>query len=241
MHGDAARVSAWIAALKSTLESLPESIQTILCPPALWITQAVAETPITLAIGAQDCHASAHGPHTGSISAEMIASAGARYVILGHSERRAGCYEKCEDIAEKSLAAANAGLIPIICIGETKEQREAGETLNTLRAQIAGSVPYTSHVFIVAYEPVWAIGTGLTPSGEDIIAAHACIKQALHTHEQTRDRPPHVVYGGSVNAANASSILSLHGVDGALVGGASLDATQFASILTSASAVTHKT
>ena len=234
MHGDAERVNTWITALKPTLQALPAHIETVLCPPALWVSEATNQAPARLSIGAQECHAEEQGAFTGEISAVMLASAGARYVILGHSERRSMCNETCAKVAAKALAADKAGLVPIICIGETREERAIGATLDVLRAQLAVSVPHGLTSFIVAYEPVWAIGTGLTPDIHDIAQAHEAIIACAAEHQLTRDRPMPVVYGGSVNSTNAPSILALREVAGALVGGASLDAAQFASILNTA-------
>lgn len=234
MHGDAERVNTWMTALKPTLQSLPSHIESVLCPPALWIEGAVKQAPERLVIGAQECHAEQQGAFTGEISAGMLALAGARYVILGHSERRAMCNETCAKVAAKAVAADKAGLTPIICIGETKEERAMGATLDVLRAQLAVSVPHGLSSCIIAYEPVWAIGTGLTPDIKDIAQAHAAIIACAAEHQLTRDRAMPVVYGGSVNSTNASSILALREVAGALIGGASLDATHFASILNTA-------
>lgn len=237
MHGDAARVSAWISALKPTLQTLPGTITTVLCPPALWVVQAVAETAgLPIAVGAQDCHMEEKGAFTGEISASMLAGVGVRYVILGHSERRLLMGETSAQVAAKALAASRAGLVPVVCIGETLAEREAGATIEVICAQLKDSVPQGLSQLIVAYEPVWAIGSGLTPEVEDIELAHRAIAQAAISYQLTHDKPVSVVYGGSVNSTNAASILSLNGVDGALVGGASLEAASFASILDAAGA-----
>lgn len=235
MHGDAARLSAWIAALSPTLKTLAADVSAVLCPPALWVAKAAElANNESLAVGGQDCHGQPQGAFTGAISAPMLASAGARYVILGHSERRTTYHETCAEVAAKALAAQAARLIPIICIGETKAEREAGKTLEVISQQLQNSCPEALNTAIIAYEPVWAIGTGLTPTESDIEAAHSRIHNLLKMRQQTRDIRFPVVYGGSVNAGNAASILAIAGVDGALVGGASLDATQFSPILAAA-------
>ena len=238
MHGDSKRVTEWVRALEPTLDALPANIQAVFCPPSLWLEASMMLAPGTLAYGAQNCHAEAQGAFTGEISAAMLASIGARYVILGHSERRAHANETSEQVAAKAKAASNAGITPIICIGETKADRDAGNTIDIICAQLKASVPKGLGSYIIAYEPVWAIGTGITPTNEDIEAAHASIIDAAAAHQLTRDSAACVVYGGSVNSTNAASILALRGVAGALVGGASLDAAQFATILKAASSCT---
>lgn len=236
MHGNAAHVEAWMAALHPTLQTLPDALSAVLCPPSLWVVGAVAAASAKMAVGGQDCHAEENGAFTGEISAAMLAMAGARYVILGHSERRTLMGETSAQVAAKAVAAGKAGLIPIICIGETRAEREAGMTIKVVREQLIASLPQGLPDAIIAYEPVWAIGTGLVAAAADIEAAHAAIAEAARAHQLTRDRRLPVVYGGSVNSTNAASILSLSGVDGALVGGASLDAAHFASILDAAKA-----
>jgi triosephosphate isomerase len=179
-----------------------------------------------IALGGQDCHAVAKGPFTGDISAEMLADAGCTHVILGHSERRQGHGESDTVVSEKILGAWRAGLIAILCVGETRAQREAGTAIDVVSAQLAGSIPNdaVSDNLVVAYEPVWAIGTGLTATLEDITAMHADIRTRLPLGTR-------ILYGGSVNPQNAADILGLAEVDGALVGGASLDAESLWSIV----------
>jgi triosephosphate isomerase len=190
-----------------------------------------AESPVK--IGGQDCHAEKSGAHTGDISAEMIADAGATLVIVGHSERRTGHKETDADVRAKALAAWRAGLIAILCIGETEAERRGGMTEAVLDRQIAGSVPQgaTARSLVVAYEPVWAIGTGLTPSLDDIRAAHAHIRRRLAERLGNEAEAMRILYGGSVKPANAGEIMALPGVDGALVGGASLKAADFLAIV----------
>lgn len=195
-----------------------------LCLPATLIAQAATTG---LPIGAQDCHAADNGAFTGDLSAQMLADAGARYVIVGHSERRALHGETDAEVGGKVLAVWRAGLTAILCIGETEAQYRAGLTLDVLAAQIAGSLPpgASPENTVIAYEPVWAIGSGLTPSTEEIAAVHAFIRGRLD------DPSVPVLYGGSVGPANAAAIFALDDVDGGLVGGASLRAETFVPIL----------
>ncbi len=208
-------------------------IDLVVCLPATLIApskQVVAGSPVHL--GGQDCHADASGAHTGDISADMLKDAGADHVIVGHSERRTDHGETSEGVAAKAKAAWAAGLKPIICIGETRAEREAGETLDILSAQIDGSVPdgATGDNTIIAYEPVWAIGTGLTPTVEDIAVAHAHIRARLEARIGAAARTIPLLYGGSVKSSNAGELMGVADVDGALVGGASLKASDFLSI-----------
>lgn len=209
-----------------------------ICPPATLIGGAVAAAAgSALVIGAQDCHPAAAGAHTGDLSAEMIADAGGRLVIVGHSERRTDHQETDALVREKALAAWRAGLLAILCVGETGAERESGATMAVLARQIAESVPdgSTAANLVVAYEPVWAIGTGLTPSEDDIAASHAHIRARLVDKIGTEAALTRILYGGSVKPSNAKAILSLEDVDGALVGGASLKATDFLGIVGAAS------
>jgi triosephosphate isomerase len=195
----------------------------LLCPPATLlgrVGEALAGSGI--ALGGQDCHAAPKGAFTGDISAEMLADAGCSHVILGHSERRQGHGETDADVSAKLAAARRAGLVAIVCVGETQAQRRAGDEVAVVAGQLAGSIPDGDggDGLVVAYEPVWAIGTGLSATLADIEAMHAAIRARLAP--QTR-----ILYGGSVNPTNAAAILGLADVDGALVGGASLDADAF--------------
>jgi triosephosphate isomerase (TIM) len=195
----------------------------LICPPATLLAavhDAIAGSGI--ALGGQDCHPASKGAFTGDLSAEMLADAGCSHVILGHSERRHGRGETDAFIREKLGAARRAGLVPVLCVGETQAQRQAGEAVAVVAAQLAGSIPdgLGGSELIVAYEPVWAIGSGLSATLEDIGAMHAAIRERLTS--DTR-----VLYGGSVNPANAAAILGLPDVGGALVGGASLDADSY--------------
>lgn len=201
----------------------------VICPPVTLLAEAAK---LGLAVGGQDCHAHPKGAHTGDISAEMLADAGASYVILGHSERRADHGETDAMVAAKAEAAWRAGLVAIVCIGETEAQNRAGETLAVLTRQLEGSLPdaATPANTIVAYEPVWAIGTGRTPTDAEIAATHAAIRAHLGRRLPNGDAIS-LLYGGSVNAANAARIFAIANVDGGLVGGASLRAADFLPIL----------
>jgi triosephosphate isomerase len=205
-----------------------------ICPPATLISAAVAAvagSPVM--IGGQDCHAAKSGAHTGDIAAEMIADVGGSLVIVGHSERRTDHKETDADVRSKAEAAWRAGLVAILCIGETEAQRRGNETEAVLDRQLSGSVPdgATAAKLVVAYEPVWAIGTGLTPSLDDIRAAHTHIRSRLAERFGKEADGIRILYGGSVKPSNASEIMALPGVDGALVGGASLKAIDFLAII----------
>ncbi|MEI6097579.1 MAG: triose-phosphate isomerase [Alphaproteobacteria bacterium] len=211
--------------------------EVLLCPPATLLAQmAHAARGSFLALGGQDCHQGAAGAHTGDISAAMLRDAGASYVILGHSERRADHAETDTLIKAKAKAALAAGLIPILCIGETLAQRDAGETLAVIGTQLDGSLPDDAATLVVAYEPVWAIGTGRTPTLAQIAEVHAFLRGRLATLIGAKASGIRILYGGSVKPANASEIFALPDVDGALVGGASLKAADFSAIITALSA-----
>lgn len=230
-----------VRVLQAALRADPSQARVVLCPPATLIAPmasalaAPGPNSDSIELGGQDCHASPRGAFTGSISAEMLADAGAQLVILGHSERRAGFGETDADVAAKVEAALAAGLEPIICIGETLAERQAGQAIAVVQDQIAGSLPpsLAGRAFAVAYEPVWAIGTGLTPTLEQIAEVHAAIRNAMvKTLGETASKTP-ILYGGSVNPANANDILAVSEVGGALVGGASLKAADLLSIIRS--------
>jgi triosephosphate isomerase len=209
-------------------------VDLMICPPAtLLVTHAVVALGSKLQIGAQDCHAEPSGAFTGDISAEMIADAGATAVIVGHSERRTLHHETDAQVRAKVQAAWRAGLTAIVCIGETKAEREAGKTLDVLGIQLDGSLPpsgATGESLVVAYEPVWAIGTGLTPTAGDVAEAHRFIRERLNKRYATTGSQIRILYGGSVKPANAKELLTLPNVNGALVGGASLKAEDFLGI-----------
>ncbi len=212
---------------------LAQRIDCLICPPATLLASfaaALQGTPI--AVGGQDVHAQASGPYTGCISAEMLADAGCRFVIVGHSERRADHAETDADIRAKALAARRAGLVAIVCLGETRTEREAGRTLEVVATQLAGSVPDGAGAAdtVVAYEPVWAIGTGLTPTPSDVAEVHAALRTALVARFGAQARGMRLLYGGSVKPGNARELMGVADVDGALVGGASLVAADFLGI-----------
>jgi triosephosphate isomerase len=223
-----------IGTLKARLLATAPACEVAICPPATLIAAAAelaAGSP--LLIGGQDCHQKASGAHTGDIAAEMIADTGGRLVIVGHSERRTDHKEDDATVRAKAEAAWRAGLLAVICIGETEAERRAGETTAVLSRQLDGSVPegWTAANSVIAYEPVWAIGTGLTPSDDDIAAAHAHIRARLARRSAAESAKIRILYGGSVKPSNAATILALPDVDGALVGGASLKAADFLGIV----------
>ncbi|TCT12569.1 triosephosphate isomerase [Tepidamorphus gemmatus] len=208
-------------------------VELMVCPPAtLLSTFAVVALGSRIAIGAQDCHARPSGAHTGDISAEMIADTGATAVIVGHSERRQDHGETDEAVRAKAEAARRAGLVAVICVGETEAERRADKTLDRIGDQLDGSVPDGSLAagLVIAYEPVWAIGTGLTPTPADVAEVHAFIRERLSTRFPGEGCRMRILYGGSVKPANAADLLAVRHVDGALVGGASLKAADFLAI-----------
>ncbi len=216
-----------------TTGAAPRAI-VVICPPATIVAAAARQgAPSGILVGGQDCHVEVSGAYTGDIAAAMLADAGAQYVIVGHSERRSGHGETDEQIRMKAIAAIGAGLKPIICIGETEAQREAGEAEAVVASQLAGSVPDAAenHEVNIAYEPIWAIGTGRTPSHEDIAAMHAFIRQKLVDRFGEKGLSIRILYGGSLKPQNAREILSIENVNGGLVGGASLLASDFYTII----------
>ncbi|MES2196247.1 MAG: triose-phosphate isomerase [Pseudomonadota bacterium] len=206
----------------------------LVCPPATLISGFAeqARGSKNLAIGAQDCHPKASGAHTGDISAEMLADAGASAIIVGHSERRADHGEGDALVRQKAEAAWRAGLTAIVCIGETQAQRDAGQTLDVCRGQLTGSLPdaATSGNLVVAYEPVWAIGTGLTPTVGDVEQIHMFIRELLVARFNGEGTRMRILYGGSVKPSNARELMAVANVNGALIGGASLKAADFLAI-----------
>ena len=207
------------------------AVDLVVCPPATLIASFAAKAQGTrVAIGGQDCHAEAAGAYTGDISAEMLRDAGAAAVIVGHSERRRYHGETDAAVRAKAVAARRAGLLAILCIGETQAQRDAGRTRDVLRTQLDGSLPDNGESIAIAYEPVWAIGSGLTPTRDDIGETHAFIRARLSSRFAETGRNTRILYGGSVKPGNARDLLSVEDVDGALVGGASLNAVEFLAI-----------
>ncbi|MFT8540736.1 triose-phosphate isomerase [Acetobacter sp.] len=234
MNGTCQDAQALVQALVSDLPATAPDV--VVCPPftqLALVQPALAASPIGL--GAQDCHKDAAGAHTGDISPTMLADLGVSYVILGHSERRQEHGELDETVREKAVAATRAGLTPIVCVGETEDQREGGEYEDVLGWQIKGSLP-DGFTGIVAYEPIWAIGTGLAATTDQIAQTMSFLRAELVRQFGEAGKTIKILYGGSVNAGNAISVLSIPEVAGALVGGASLKADAFLSIVNAASA-----
>lgn len=214
---------------------LPEGVTLAVCPPFTLIERAArAAAGSALRIGAQDMHAAASGAHTGHVSADMLKDAGASLVILGHSERRTDDAETDAKVRAKAEAAQASGLTPIVCVGETEAQRDAGAALDSVAAQLAGSLPAAAAPLVIAYEPIWAIGTGRTPSAEDVAQMHAHIRAALTARYGAAGAEIAILYGGSVTPANAAMLLAVAEVGGALVGGSSLKAESLLAIAASA-------
>ncbi|WP_375173346.1 triose-phosphate isomerase [Pseudooceanicola sp.] len=228
--------SAALGELAALQEAHPDpAVDLLICPPATLLSAAVQEAHNgPLMIGGQDCHEKTDGAHTGDISAEMLRDVGARAVILGHSERRAGYHETSEDVRAKARTAHAAGLMTVICLGESLIQREATNTLDIIGAQLSLSVPDTStgENLVVAYEPIWAIGSGQTPTPDQIGEVHDFMRTRLERRFGAGvGRSVRLLYGGSVKPENAAEIFAVSNVDGALVGGASLKAADFAPII----------
>jgi triosephosphate isomerase len=213
---------------------LPNKVEIVVCPPATLIAGFVAlARGSRVRIGAQDCHAEPSGAFTGDISAEMLKDAGASFIIVGHSERRTLHKETDADVRAKALAVWRAGLTAIVCIGETRAERESRQTLDVVRRQIDNSLPNGGRPenVVVAYEPVWAIGTGLTPTAADIGEVHLAIRHRLADRFGAAANGIRILYGGSVKPSNARELMAIVHVDGALVGGASLKADEFLGIV----------
>lgn len=228
MNGLAASLAEATALAGKTMAQMPAA-ELGLCPPATLVAAMAAALKGTgIGVGGQDCHAKASGAHTGDISAEMLKDAGATYVLAGHSERRTDHGESDTVVRAKAQAAHRAGLVAIVCVGETLAQRDAGETLKVVSAQLRGSLPddATAANTVVAYEPVWAIGTGRTPTEEQVAEVHAAMRQELKARFNDGEGM-RLLYGGSVKPDNAKSLMAVADVDGALVGGASLKANDF--------------
>lgn len=234
MNGLAA-ASAEFETLGQGLEAaLAAKVDVMICPPATLIAVlAKAAAASKVALGGQDCHAKASGAHTGDISAEMLKDAGASAVLAGHSERRTDHGESDAVVKAKAEAAWRAGLTAIICVGETEAERKGGKTLDVVGTQLAGSVPEgaTAANTVIAYEPVWAIGTGLTPTAVDVAEVHAAIRSALEARFGAEGAAMRLLYGGSVKPSNAAELMAVPHVNGALVGGASLKAADFLGII----------
>ncbi len=215
------------------LSPLHDRADCVICPPATLVrAMALMAEGTPLMVGGQTCHPASSGAHTGDVSAEMLADAGARYVIVGHSERRSDHGEDDAQVAAQARAARRAGLTPIICVGETLAARDAGATLDVVSQQVAGSVPddIVDLPFVVAYEPVWAIGTGRTPTSDQIAQVHGAIRAQLAQRFGQAGRDAPILYGGSLKPANAAEILAVPEVNGGLIGGASLKADELLAI-----------
>jgi triosephosphate isomerase len=228
---------AELAKIVAGSDGLAGKTELMVCPPATLIAGfATAARGSLVTIGGQDCHSDASGAHTGDISAEMLADAGARAVIVGHSERRADHHETDAQVRAKAQAAWRAGLTAIVCVGEHRAEREAGKTLAVVGGQLDGSLPEGAKDvnlganLVVAYEPVWAIGTGLTPTPGNVAEVHAFVRQRLVERFGADGGRVRILYGGSVKPANAKELLTIPDVNGALVGGASLKAEDFLGI-----------
>ena len=237
MHGSRASLLEVEAVRDAVGEQ--DDVEVAICPPATLISRTsimVANSPIL--VGGQDCHAEVKGAHTGDVAAEMLADAGAELVIVGHSERRADHGEDDAAVRAKAEAAWRAGLTAILCVGESEEERRGERALPVVEGQLAGSVPDGASAanIVIAYEPVWAIGTGLTPTTDDIAAMHAHIRAELGNRFPAEAASIRILYGGSVKPNNATEIFAVEGVNGALVGGASLKAADFLTIITGARA-----
>jgi triosephosphate isomerase len=232
-----AEVAALVAAHKAP-DKAP-ACEMLLCPPSTLLSQlALAAKGSALMVGGQDCHPKPSGAHTGDISAAMLKDAGASHVILGHSERRTDHGETDDLVKSKAEAALAAGLIAIVCIGETEAERNAGQTLAVIGRQLDGSIPAgaTAASLVVAYEPVWAIGTGRTPTLDEIAEVHGFLRDRLTGLIGAEAAGVRLLYGGSVKPSNAVEIFAVPNVDGALVGGASLKAADFGAIVAALSA-----
>ena len=228
LQGSAAELDAMLASGAGK-----GSADLLICPPATLVAAFAARAKGSqIAIGGQDCHAEASGAHTGDIAAEMLKDAGAAYVIVGHSERRADHGESDAVVRAKAEAAWRAGLVAIVCVGETRAERDAGRAMDVVGGQLAGSIPEAASAanLVVAYEPVWAIGTGLTPTSEDIEQIHTFIRKKLTGRFKAEGAGVRVLYGGSLKPGNAAEILALADVNGGLIGGASLKAADFLAI-----------
>jgi triosephosphate isomerase len=232
MNGLKASMSE-LGAIAQGASGLWRKADLLVCPPAtLLFTAAAVVIGSKVAIGAQDCHTAASGAHTGDLSAEMLADAGATAVIVGHSERRADHGESDALVRQKAEAAWRAGLTAIVCVGETRAERDAGQALDVVGRQLAGSLPdgATASNLVVAYEPVWAIGTGLTPTARDVEEVHGFIREKLTARFSGEGARTRILYGGSVKPSNAAELMAVANVNGALVGGASLKPADFLAI-----------
>jgi len=233
MHGSLRDSAALAEAVRAGAAASPPAAELLVCPPFPYVPLVAAAVQGSgIAVGGQDCHAAPKGAHTGDVAAPMLKDIGCGYVILGHSERRADHGESDAQVRAKAEAALAAGLVPVVCVGESEAQRLAGEAEAVVTGQLDGSLPdgFGAAGGVVAYEPVWAIGTGRTPTEPEIAAIHAAIRGNLAARFGAAGKALRILYGGSVKPSNAKGILALPHVDGALVGGASLVAGDFLAI-----------
>ena len=235
MHGLSSALSELAVIAEGVARGAAGRASCAICPPATLLAKAVEIAGPDLAIGGQDCAPRVFGAHTGDLSAEMLKDAGARYVIVGHSERRENHGETDALVLAKAEAAFRAGLTAILCVGETREERDAGRAFDVVGRQVEHSVPpaSTANNLVLAYEPVWAIGTGLVPTVDDVAAMHQFLRERLQTLIPDGGAGVRILYGGSVKPDNAAALLAINNVDGALVGGASLKANDFLAIAAS--------
>jgi len=235
MHGTTAQVDAFFSGLVNEKHPDTLAVQGVICPPAVYLSQANHRLGqgTRFALGAQDVSEYESGAYTGQVSAQMLLEQGCRYVIVGHSERRALCGESCAIVARKFFAAKSAGLVPILCVGETQAARAAGTTAAVVKAQLQTLLAHSPQAFegaLVAYEPVWAIGTGLSASPEDAQVVHDLLRRTIAEYDATIASGLALLYGGSVKASNVAALLAMPDIDGVLVGGASLKLTDFLAI-----------
>ncbi|MEM9256590.1 MAG: triose-phosphate isomerase [Pseudomonadota bacterium] len=238
MHGSRASVDQLIDALLAA--PAPASVEVVVCPTYVHLAQVItASAGSGIGVGGQGCSAVAAGAYTGEVAAPMLADLGCQWVILGHSERRQYHAESDADVASKLAAAVEAGLAPIVCVGETREQREADRAEAVVQEQLAGALKTEADLasLVIAYEPVWAIGTGLTASPEQAQAMHRCIRDALAGQAGVDAQATRILYGGSVKPDNAGELFAQADIDGALVGGAALKAEDFQAIVAAAASV----
>jgi triosephosphate isomerase len=232
MNGTSASLAEVTRLAELLAKGEPPRCTVVICPPAILLAQLTTQASAAgIVSGGQDCHVAANGAHTGDISAAMLADAGAQYVIVGHSERRTNHGETDDLVRQKAAAALSSGLVPIICVGETEAERDAGRAVEVVTSQLTGSVPESFSSVVVAYEPVWAIGTGRTPSSTDIAEMHNAIREHLVGRHGDSGAAVRILYGGSMKPNNARDILRIENVNGGLVGGASLLANDFYTII----------
>ena len=233
MHGSLAQIHQYLQNLK-----VLEVVESVFLPPSLFLTAALEHAPHGLSCGVQDIGIAQAGAHTGEIAADMVTALGGRWAIVGHSERRLDQHESDELIAQKTAAALQGGLQPIVCVGETLAERQAGQEKAVVERQLAAVLAHVACADLasaaIGYEPVWAIGTGETASPEQAQEMHAFLRAQLMAADAQAGQAIRIVYGGSVKPANASELFAQHDIDGGLVGGASLDAVDFSAIIAAA-------